>query len=47
MNEDIVDLGLPTQDLDELLELGATVATGHDNLIVFMPGELPELQAWS
>lgn len=42
---DTVDLGIPTENLDTLLELAETVATGHDDAIVYIQG--PALQKWS
>jgi hypothetical protein len=39
-----VDLGIPSENLDDLLGLAETVATGHDDLVVFVEG--PALQKW-
>jgi hypothetical protein len=45
LTEETVDLGLPTEDLDTLLELGDTVATSRPDVIVYVEG--PALQKWS
>ena len=39
-----VDLGIPSENLDEILGLAETVATGHDDVIVYVQG--PALQKW-
>jgi hypothetical protein len=36
---------MPTEDLDALLCLAETVATGHDDMLVYIEG--PALQKWS
>lgn len=45
LTEETIDLGIPSNDLDALLELAETVATGHDDVIVYIQG--PALQKWS
>lgn len=44
LTEEEIDLGIKTESLDDLLELGEMAATGHDNLIVYVSG--PALQKW-
>ena len=39
---DVTDLGEPGRDLEKLTDLGEMVATGHDDVIVFVSG----LQKW-
>lgn len=46
LTEDVVDLGIPGDDADQLLNLGETLATGRDDFIVFVEGRIP-LQKWS
>ena len=41
--DEVVDL--PTYDADNILEIGEFMATGHDNLIVFVD-KPPRLQKW-
>lgn len=45
LTQETVDLGIPTEDLEALLGLAETVATGHDDVIVYIDG--PALQKWS
>lgn len=40
-----MDLGIPSENLNEILEIAEMTATGHDNLVVFVEG--PALQKWS
>jgi hypothetical protein len=46
--DETVDLGLPTEDLDQLLQLGDFMASGRDeSLIVFVEGPAAvKLQRW-
>lgn len=39
-----MDLGIPSENLDDILGLAETVATGHDDVIVYVTG--PVLQKW-
>lgn len=43
MTHDLTDLGTPELSSEEMLQLGETVATGHDNVVVFLD---PTLPAW-
>lgn len=46
LNEE-VPIGEPTENLDELLNLGEFMATGRDSLIVFVDGPAAtKLQKW-
>lgn len=45
LTEDVVDLGIPSENLDEILGIAETAATGHDDVIVYVEG--PALQKWS
>lgn len=42
--EEVVDIGLPTENLDALLELGNMMAANRPGLIVYVDG--PALQRW-
>lgn len=44
LTEETVDLGVPTENLETLLGLAETVATGHDDIVVYIEG--PALQKW-
>lgn len=44
LTDEVVDLGLPSENVDEILGLAETVATGHDDVIVYVEG--PVLQKW-
>ena len=39
---EVIPIGLPSQDLERLANLGETMATNRDSLIVFVEG----LQPW-
>lgn len=42
LTDDVVDLGVPGNDLEVLTDLGETMATNRDGFIVFVEG----LQKW-
>lgn len=44
LTETTTDLGVPSENLDLLLGLAETVATGHDDVVVYIQG--PALQKW-
>lgn len=44
LTEDVVDLGLPTEDIDKILGIAEMVATLSDDVIVFVEG--PALKKW-
>lgn len=44
--EEPIDLGLPGDSDDDLLEIGAMLATFDPHAIVFAEGKLPKLQTW-
>lgn len=42
--DEVVDVGHPSEDFDEVLGLGEFMAAGRDSLIVFVDG--PRLPEW-
>lgn len=44
LTEDVVDVGLPSEDGDYLGGLGDLMASGRDSLIVFVDG--PAIREW-
>lgn len=44
LTEEIEKIGPPSENLDSILGLADLVATGHDNVIVYVEG--PVLQKW-
>lgn len=46
LTDEVRNIGPPSQDADEILELGAFVATGRDNVIVFVDPPTFTLPQW-
>ena len=42
LTEEVLDLGPTQQTPEEILQLGETMATSRDGLIVFVEGRLPK-----
>lgn len=43
--DEVIDLGSPTENLDDLLQLGDFMATGRPGIIVYVEG--PALRKWT
>lgn len=44
--DEVLDIGPPSNDPDQILELGAFVATGREDVIVFVDPQTITLPLW-